>query len=204
MLSFSRSESRCTAVCSYTGSREEGSGIRQAACSAGPANRRASTVSRVKGLSFRDEGLGFGVKESRCTAVCSYTCFGISYEKGIPSKPCGNKVYYPNASTLPVKNMLCSKFHCQTVLNVLPCTPVWGLPIGTLLNFIRRIVKQFRRGLVFTAHRLVYHSTLDWRVTNKTKVHPPTANRCTSTRRCTWTPRLRIPNPHPENSIAKP
>jgi len=32
-------------------------------------------------------------------------------------------------------------------------------------------VKRFRGGLVFKAHRLVYHSTLGWRVIKKKKVY---------------------------------
>ena len=32
-----------------------------------------------------------------------------------------------------------------------------------------RNVKRFRRGLVFKAHRLLYHSTLGWRVIKKKK-----------------------------------
>jgi len=31
------------------------------------------------------------------------------------------------------------------------------------------VVKRFRGGLVFKAHRLVYHSTLGWRVIKKKK-----------------------------------
>ena len=36
-------------------------------------------------------------------------------------------------------------------------------------QLLRRIVKQFRGGLVFVAHRLVYHSTLGLRVIKKKK-----------------------------------
>ena len=34
---------------------------------------------------------------------------------------------------------------------------------------LRRNVKRFREGLVFKAHRLVYHSTLDSRIRKKNK-----------------------------------
>jgi len=34
-------------------------------------------------------------------------------------------------------------------------------------QLLRRNVKRFRGGLVFKAHRFVYHSTLGWRVTKK-------------------------------------
>ena len=34
---------------------------------------------------------------------------------------------------------------------------------------VRRNVKQFRGGLVFKAHTLLYHSTLGWRVIKKKK-----------------------------------
>jgi len=36
-------------------------------------------------------------------------------------------------------------------------------------RLLRRNVKRFRGGLVFKAHRLVYHSTLDLRVIKKKK-----------------------------------
>ena len=36
-------------------------------------------------------------------------------------------------------------------------------------QLLRRDVKRFRGGLVFKAHRLVYHSTLAWRVIKKKK-----------------------------------
>ena len=35
---------------------------------------------------------------------------------------------------------------------------------------LRRNVKRSRGGLVFKAHRLVYHSTLGWRVIKKEKI----------------------------------
>ena len=38
-----------------------------------------------------------------------------------------------------------------------------------------RNVKWFRGGLVFKAHRLLYHSTLGSRVIKKKKQYPPTA-----------------------------
>ena len=37
-------------------------------------------------------------------------------------------------------------------------------------RLVRRNVKRFRGGLVFTAHRLSYHSTLDPRVIKKKKL----------------------------------
>ena len=43
---------------------------------------------------------------------------------------------------------------------------VGGRESGVLL---RRNVKRFRGGLVFKAHRLVYHSTLGWRIIKKKK-----------------------------------
>jgi len=36
-------------------------------------------------------------------------------------------------------------------------------------QLLRRNVKRFRGGLVFKAHRLVYHPTLGWRVIKKKK-----------------------------------
>ena len=36
-------------------------------------------------------------------------------------------------------------------------------------NFVRRIVKRFRGGLAFKAHRVLYHSTLGSRVIKKTQ-----------------------------------
>jgi len=44
----------------------------------------------------------------------------------------------------------------------------WPACFGGLL--LRRKVKRFRGGLVFEAHRLLYHSTLGLRVINKKKV----------------------------------
>jgi len=38
-----------------------------------------------------------------------------------------------------------------------------------LVQLLRRNVKRFRGGLVFKAHRLVYHSTLGWRAIKKKK-----------------------------------
>ena len=38
-----------------------------------------------------------------------------------------------------------------------------------MIQLLRRNVKRFRGGLVFKAHRLVYHSTLSWRVIKKKK-----------------------------------
>ena len=38
---------------------------------------------------------------------------------------------------------------------------------------LRRNVKRFRGGLVFKAHRLLYHSTLGWRVIKKKREEPP-------------------------------
>jgi len=37
------------------------------------------------------------------------------------------------------------------------------------IQLLRRNVKRFRGGLIFKAHRLVYHSTLGWRVIKKKK-----------------------------------
>ena len=65
-----------------------------------------------------------------------------------------------------------SLFRIGTVAGVaihLPQCPlcrVWGLLQQQLL---RRNVKRFRGGLVFKAHRLLYHSTLGSRVLNKKK-----------------------------------
>ena len=42
-------------------------------------------------------------------------------------------------------------------------------------QLLRRNVKQFRGGLVFKAHRLVYLSTLGWRVIKKKKKKSPLA-----------------------------
>ena len=39
-------------------------------------------------------------------------------------------------------------------------------------QLLRRNVKRFRGGLAVKAHRLVYHSTLDWRVIKKKEVRP--------------------------------
>ena len=36
-------------------------------------------------------------------------------------------------------------------------------------KLLSRNVERFQRGLVFKAHRLLYHSTLDWRVIKKEK-----------------------------------
>ena len=47
---------------------------------------------------------------------------------------------------------------------------VWAseLDLGSIQEqLLRRIGKRFREGLVFKAHRLVYHSTLDSRVIKK-------------------------------------
>jgi len=41
--------------------------------------------------------------------------------------------------------------------------------LGFGLELLRRNVKRFRGGLVFKAHRLVYHSTLGWRVIKQKK-----------------------------------
>ena len=49
---------------------------------------------------------------SSCT-----TCQRILYEKEIKSKLSGNEGYYTNSSILLVKNMLCSKLHCQKGFN---------------------------------------------------------------------------------------
>jgi hypothetical protein len=47
-----------------------------------------------------------------------------------------------------------------------------GERVGSVL--LRRYVQQFRGGLVFKAHRLVYHTPLGWRVIKKNKLgaHP--------------------------------
>ena len=42
-----------------------------------------------------------------------------------------------------------------------------GCGAPNLYALLPRNVKRFRGGLVFKAHRLVYHSTLDWRVIKK-------------------------------------
>ena len=42
-------------------------------------------------------------------------------------------------------------------------------PAGAEEHSLRRNVKRFRGGLVFKAHRLVYHSTLGLRVMNRRK-----------------------------------
>ena len=41
------------------------------------------------------------------------------------------------------------------------------MPVGGKEELLCRNVKRFRGGLLFKAHRLVYHSTLVWRVTKK-------------------------------------
>ena len=41
-----------------------------------------------------------------------------------------------------------------------------------VLVLLRRNVERFRGGLVFKAHRRVYHSTLGWRVTKKMEEDP--------------------------------
>jgi len=46
----------------------------------------------------------------------------------------------------------------------------------------RRNVKRFRGGLVFTAHRLVYHSTLGWRVINNKKTRLRRGGPCATER----------------------
>jgi len=47
------------------------------------------------------------------------------------------------------------------LLKRLVAKKVIGIPLSN--------VKRFRGGLVFKAHRLVYHSTLGWRVIKKKK-----------------------------------
>jgi len=42
--------------------------------------------------------------------------------------------------------------------------------MSAMLQLLRRNVKRFRGGLAFKAHRLVYHSTLGWRVIKKNKL----------------------------------
>ena len=49
----------------------------------------------------------------------------------------------------------------------LACFGVEGLE-----QLLRRNVQRFRGGLVFKAHRLVYHSTLGWRVIKKKNARP--------------------------------
>jgi len=50
-------------------------------------------------------------------------------------------------------------------------SPLYRCTVLTGANFadMTRNVKRFRAGLVFKAHRLVYHSTLGWRVIKKKK-----------------------------------
>ena len=43
-------------------------------------------------------------------------------------------------------------------------------PSPSARDWYFRNVKRFRGGLVFKAHRLVYHSTLGWRVIKKKKI----------------------------------
>jgi hypothetical protein len=55
-----------------------------------------------------------------------------------------------------------------------PCSRVGGCAISltfSLSHAHRRNGKRFRGGLVFKAYRLVYHSSLVWRVIRKKKTH---------------------------------
>ena len=45
-------------------------------------------------------------------------------------------------------------------------------------NTLRPNVKRFRGGLVFKAHRLLYHSTLGLRVIKQRRRHPPSTHPC--------------------------
>jgi hypothetical protein len=61
----------------------------------------------------------------------------ILYEKGIRLRNSGNEVYHSIFKTLLVKNMLCSKLHCQHGFNFIPfsyktypCTPFLSPPLN--------------------------------------------------------------------------
>ena len=59
--------------------------------------------------------------------------------------------------------------HCPGVPTSAPSSTFW-IQSSTAGRLLCRKVKRFRGGLVFKAHRLVYRSTLGWRVMNNKKV----------------------------------
>jgi len=107
----------------------------------------------VKCSVFRVECLGFGV----WTVILQ--CRSRQYRRDI-----GWSYGYPD------------RFSVKSYMKVI-CSPPCGNHTGRANNqpvkiLLYRNVQQFRGGLVFKAHRLSYHSTLDLRVIKKKKIHP--------------------------------
>ena len=72
---------------------------------------------------MRVDALGAIIEGSRVDSwvdikhgVSPVECLQICYKKRIKSELSGNEVHYTISSMLLVKNMLCSKLHCQKVL----------------------------------------------------------------------------------------
>ena len=79
----------------------------------------------------------------------------------------GSIGYVPQFSIQEHSQILALAFRQKSV----SCSPLAGnrCGMGTWGQLLRKNVKRFRGGLVFKAHRLVYHSSPGWRVIKKKK-----------------------------------